>query len=404
MTAEHRRARVAAAARDGLRRLADRGGALHRHQQRHVRVLLPLGVDARLHRRSTGTRVHEADASCWPSSAACSSSTWRPCGGPTSAGALAGLPALALVAMGLGQWKVRWRTVRRWPPSPRSSCVAVLGWLDLTRDSADRSHLGRLLERIGSDGSSGLTTVVERKLAVNLRSLTESTWRYIFGPLAIAARPDALARPALGPGRRRRRSRPAPGPPRPARPRRPRLRRQRLGHRRAGRHARRRGARASSTSPCRVEPAADRPRRSPDASAGVIAFGLLFAGGVVAAAAARAGVGARARARRRCAGATTATTSWPPPAGIVIVLAVLVVEAARTALAEFGVGEELSDSLLRSMVLFACFAFAFLGLDRRPARHRDRPWLPGPPAGARPRSPHHRRDEAVRRWRWWPSS
>jgi UDP-GlcNAc:undecaprenyl-phosphate/decaprenyl-phosphate GlcNAc-1-phosphate transferase len=48
--------------------------------------------------------------------------------------------------------------------------------------------------------------------------------------------------------------------------------------------------------------------------------------------------------------------------GIVIVLAVLVVEAARTALAEFGVGEELSDSLLRSMVLFACFAFAFLGL------------------------------------------
>jgi UDP-GlcNAc:undecaprenyl-phosphate GlcNAc-1-phosphate transferase len=48
--------------------------------------------------------------------------------------------------------------------------------------------------------------------------------------------------------------------------------------------------------------------------------------------------------------------------GIVIVLAVLVVEAGRTALAEFGVGEELSDSLLRSMVLFACFAFAFLGL------------------------------------------
>ena len=45
-----------------------------------------------------------------------------------------------------------------------------------------------------------------------------------------------------------------------------------------------------------------------------------------------------------------------------IVLAVLVVEGVRTALAEFGVGEELSDSLLRSVVLFACFAFAFLGL------------------------------------------
>jgi UDP-N-acetylmuramyl pentapeptide phosphotransferase/UDP-N-acetylglucosamine-1-phosphate transferase len=52
----------------------------------------------------------------------------------------------------------------------------------------------------------------------------------------------------------------------------------------------------------------------------------------------------------------------PTAGGLVIVLAVLVCEAVRTALAEFGVGEELSDSLLRSMVLFACFAFALLGL------------------------------------------
>jgi UDP-N-acetylmuramyl pentapeptide phosphotransferase/UDP-N-acetylglucosamine-1-phosphate transferase len=59
--------------------------------------------------------------------------------------------------------------------------------------------------------------------------------------------------------------------------------------------------------------------------------------------------------------------------GLVIVLAVLVVEAGRTALAEFGVGEELSDSLLRSMVLFACFAFAFLGLiDDLLGTERDR--------------------------------
>jgi UDP-GlcNAc:undecaprenyl-phosphate/decaprenyl-phosphate GlcNAc-1-phosphate transferase len=48
--------------------------------------------------------------------------------------------------------------------------------------------------------------------------------------------------------------------------------------------------------------------------------------------------------------------------GIVLVLAVLVVEAVRTALAEFGVGDELSDELVRATVLFACFAFAFLGL------------------------------------------
>ena len=110
----------------------------------------------------------------------------HPCGGPTSA--------------------VRWRACRRspssrwawgsgrcgggwwcWPPSPPLVLIVALGALDLTRDSADRSHLGRLFERIGSDGWSGLSTVVERKLAVNLRSLTESTWRYLFGPLAIAA-------------------------------------------------------------------------------------------------------------------------------------------------------------------------------------------------------------------------
>jgi UDP-GlcNAc:undecaprenyl-phosphate/decaprenyl-phosphate GlcNAc-1-phosphate transferase len=52
----------------------------------------------------------------------------------------------------------------------------------------------------------------------------------------------------------------------------------------------------------------------------------------------------------------------PTAGGIVLVLAVLSVEAVRTALAEFGVGDELSDELVRAIVLFACFAFAFLGL------------------------------------------
>jgi UDP-N-acetylmuramyl pentapeptide phosphotransferase/UDP-N-acetylglucosamine-1-phosphate transferase len=94
---------------------------------------------------------------------------------------------------------------------------------------------------------------------------------------------------------------------------------------------------------------------------GAVAYVLLLAGGVVAALllerAAAPVLDSPLLRRVNYRGHELTTAS-----GLVIVLAVLVVEAARTALAEFGVGEELSDSLLRSVVLFACFAFAFLGL------------------------------------------
>jgi UDP-GlcNAc:undecaprenyl-phosphate GlcNAc-1-phosphate transferase len=94
---------------------------------------------------------------------------------------------------------------------------------------------------------------------------------------------------------------------------------------------------------------------------GTVAYVLLLAGGVLAALllerAAAPVLDAPLLRRVNYRGHEVTTAS-----GLVIVLAVLVVEAARTALAEFGVGEELSDSLLRSVVLFACFAFAFLGL------------------------------------------
>ncbi len=109
-----------------------------------------------------------------------------PMWGADVGGALAGLPALVLVAAGLGRWKVRWRTVAMIALATLVLVVG-LGLLDLTRATADRSHLGRLFERIGSDGLSGLTTIVERKLTVNLRSLSSSSWRFLFGPLAIAA-------------------------------------------------------------------------------------------------------------------------------------------------------------------------------------------------------------------------
>ena len=96
-------------------------------------------------------------------------------------------------------------------------------------------------------------------------------------------------------------------------------------------------------------------------SSGLLAWCLLLLGGVVAAfvleRSAGDGLRSPALARSNYRGHTL-----PTAGGVVIVLAVLVVEAVRTALAEFGFGEELSDSLLRSTVLFACFAFALLGL------------------------------------------
>jgi UDP-GlcNAc:undecaprenyl-phosphate/decaprenyl-phosphate GlcNAc-1-phosphate transferase len=96
-------------------------------------------------------------------------------------------------------------------------------------------------------------------------------------------------------------------------------------------------------------------------SSGGVAYILLLSGGIVAALllerASASVLDNPALRRTNYRGHELATAG-----GLVIVLAVLVVEAGRTALAEFGAGEELSDSLLRSMVLFACFAFAFLGL------------------------------------------
>lgn len=109
-----------------------------------------------------------------------------PMWGADVGGALAGLPALAIVGARLGGWRIRWRTVVVWC-GVTVVAVVGLGLLDLTRESADRSHLGRLFERIGSEGASGFWTVVERKLGANLRSLSGSVWRFILVPVIAAS-------------------------------------------------------------------------------------------------------------------------------------------------------------------------------------------------------------------------
>ena len=52
----------------------------------------------------------------------------------------------------------------------------------------------------------------------------------------------------------------------------------------------------------------------------------------------------------------------PTAAGLFPVLAVLAIEAGRSALGAFGLGDEPGHDLARPLVLFACVGFAFLGL------------------------------------------
>lgn len=108
-----------------------------------------------------------------------------PMWGADVGGTLAGIPTLAIVGARLGGWRVRWRTLVVWG-AVAVAAVVVLGLVDLSRDSAEQSHLGRLFERFESEGFDGFATVVERKIAVNVRSLQGSVWRFILGPVVIA--------------------------------------------------------------------------------------------------------------------------------------------------------------------------------------------------------------------------
>jgi UDP-N-acetylmuramyl pentapeptide phosphotransferase/UDP-N-acetylglucosamine-1-phosphate transferase len=51
----------------------------------------------------------------------------------------------------------------------------------------------------------------------------------------------------------------------------------------------------------------------------------------------------------------------PTAAGILVVMAVLIVEAGRSTLGAFGIGEEPGDNAARTLVLFACLGFGLLG-------------------------------------------
>jgi len=99
-------------------------------------------------------------------------------------GALAMIPSAGVTAWMLLGLKVRARTAALWGAI---SVLAVigLGALDLTRPPAERTHLGRLLADIGTNGYEALNTVVLRKLDANFSVLSSSVWTLML-PLVFA--------------------------------------------------------------------------------------------------------------------------------------------------------------------------------------------------------------------------
>jgi hypothetical protein len=108
-----------------------------------------------------------------------------PMWGADVGGVLAALPAFAVTWLALAGQRPRWRALFLWS-GVTVVVVVLLGLLDLTRPSEDRSHLGRLFERIADDGLRGLWLVIDRKLDQNLRTITGQPWTWLLVVSAVA--------------------------------------------------------------------------------------------------------------------------------------------------------------------------------------------------------------------------
>jgi hypothetical protein len=101
-------------------------------------------------------------------------------------GVLSMVPAYGVAAVLLLGWKLRVR-VRTVVAFGAATVVAIAGAaaLDMQRPAGARTHLGRLVEQVRGEGPSAFTSVVQRKLEMNLASVSSSIWR-ILVPIALA--------------------------------------------------------------------------------------------------------------------------------------------------------------------------------------------------------------------------
>ncbi|MGQ0803594.1 MAG: hypothetical protein ACT4PI_07015 [Actinomycetota bacterium] len=90
-------------------------------------------------------------------------------------GVLSLAPAFLVTGGLLFGWRMRVRTAVL---AAGATAVAVAGFalLDLARPPEQRTHLGRLFEKIGDEGWSGFATVVTRKLEANVGNVANTVW------------------------------------------------------------------------------------------------------------------------------------------------------------------------------------------------------------------------------------
>ena len=81
----------------------------------------------------------------------------------------------------------------------------------------------------------------------------------------------------------------------------------------------------------------------------------------------------------------------PTAAGLLVVIAVLLIEGGREVLGAFGLGDKPGLNIARPLVLFACLGLRAARADRRPDRNAGRPGVQGTPPRTVRRTRHHRR-------------